>query len=101
MARNTVPAIFSRIAPLTTFPKSAGKKLSPCLKIHSFPRDFGHIGHITLPPPDLFLRGMLKEKVHKPRTVMQLKDNIWEKIDAVTPNMLVGIFCNMEKSVQV
>jgi len=43
--------------------------------------------------PDFFLWGYLKDRVYinKPRTIMQLKENIREEIKALTPKSLTAI----------
>jgi len=55
-----------------------------------------------LTPPDYFLWGYLKGRVHqnKPRTIDALKANITEEIQAVTVDVLARTFQNMARRVQ-
>jgi hypothetical protein len=47
----------------------------------------------------LFLRGYLKSKVYekKPRTTVDLKQNIREEVVAISPNMLQRVMQNFQK----
>jgi len=56
----------------------------------------------NLMPPDYFLRGYLKGRVHqnKPRTIDALKANITEEIQEVTVDVLARTFQNMACQVQ-
>ena len=49
-----------------------------------------------LTTPDFFLWGYLKEKVYvnKPKTLQQLKNNIWAEITALVPETLRGVMEN-------
>jgi hypothetical protein len=55
-----------------------------------------------LTPPDYFLWSYLKGRVYqnKPRTIVALKANITEEIQAVTADVLARTFQNMARRVQ-
>jgi len=55
-----------------------------------------------LTPPDYFLWGYLKGRVYpnKPRTIVALKANITEEIQAVTADVLARTFQNMALRIQ-
>jgi hypothetical protein len=51
---------------------------------------------------DFFLWGYLKSKVHKkkPRTTVDLKQNIRDEVAAVSPTMLQRVMQNIQKCLQ-
>nr|CAD7424506.1 unnamed protein product [Timema monikensis] len=59
-------------------------------------------GSPYLTPLDLFLWGMMEGKVYsrKPWMRMELQGKIWWEIEAVTPDVLVNTFNNMDRLVQ-
>jgi hypothetical protein len=56
-----------------------------------------------LTPPDFFLWSHLKGRVYmnRPRTLEDLRENIQREVQAVSPQVLVATFGNMQRRVQL